>query len=87
IKIVERTRDDKEFIEYGASPRASIGLILAAKARALLNGNNFVSEEDVNEMAYPVLRHRIMLNFESQRKGVTHDHVIDKILKHAKHLS
>jgi len=87
IKIVERTREDKEFIEYGASPRASIGLILAAKARALLNGRNFVSEEDVHELAYPVLRHRIMLNFESQRKGITHDHVIDKILKHAKHLS
>ncbi|MCL7415108.1 MAG: MoxR family ATPase [ANME-2 cluster archaeon] len=87
IKIVKRTREDKEFIEYGASPRASIGLILAAKARALIHGRNFVSEEDIQEMAYPVLRHRIMLNFESQRKGVTHDRVIEGILKHAKHLS
>lgn len=87
IRIIERTRSDKEHIEYGASPRASIGLILAAKARALVMGRNFVSEEDVHTMAYPVLRHRIILNFESQRKGVTHDQVIDNIIKHAVHLS
>lgn len=87
LKIVERTRTDKEYIEFGASPRASIGLILAAKARAFINGRNYVSEEDVHTMVYPVLRHRIILNFESQRKGVTHDQVIEKIVKHAKHLS
>ncbi|NIA03092.1 MAG: AAA domain-containing protein, partial [Nitrospirae bacterium] len=87
IKIVERTRTDKEYIEFGASPRASIGLILAAKARALIKGRNFVSEEDVHSMVFPILRHRIILNFESQRKGVTHDLVIDGIIKHAKHLS
>lgn len=87
IKIVERTRTDTEYIEFGASPRASIGLILAAKARALIMGRNYVSEEDVHSMVFPVLRHRIILNFESQRKGVTHDLVIDGIIKHAKHLS
>ncbi len=84
INIVHQTRKDTEFIEFGASPRASIGLILAAKARALINGRNFVSEEDVVKMAYPVLKHRIILNFESQRKGVTLEHVIDGIIKHAK---
>jgi len=84
INIVIRTRKDTEFIEFGASPRASIGLILAAKARALINSRNFVSEEDVVKMAYPVLKHRIILNFESQRKGVTLEHVIDGIVKHAK---
>ena len=84
INIVIQTRKDAEFIEFGASPRASIGLILAAKARALINGRNFVSEEDVVKMAYPVLKHRIILNFESQRKGVTLEHVIDGIIKHAK---
>ncbi len=84
INIVIQTRKDAEFIEFGASPRASIGLILAAKARALINGRNFVSEEDVVNMAYPVLKHRIILNFESQRKGVTLEHVIDGIIKHAK---
>ena len=84
INIVIQTRKDAEFIEFGASPRASIGLILAAKARALISGRNFVSEEDVVKMAYPVLKHRIILNFESQRKGVTLEHVIDGIIKHAK---
>jgi len=84
INIVIQTRKDTEFIEFGASPRASIGLILAAKARALINDRNFVSEEDVVNMAYPVLKHRIILNFESQRKGITLEHVIDGIIKHAK---
>jgi MoxR-like ATPase len=84
INIIVQTRKDAEFVEFGASPRASIGLILAAKARALINGRNFVSEEDVVKMAYPVLKHRIILNFESQRKGVTLEHVIDGIIKHAK---
>jgi len=60
IKIVSQTRTDKEFIEFGASPRASIALILSSKARALINGRNYVSDEDVQSMAYPVLRHRII---------------------------
>ena len=84
INIVIQTRNDTEFIEFGASPRASIGLILAAKARALINSRNFVSEEDVVKMANPVLKHRIILNFESRRKGVTLEDVIDGIIKHAK---
>jgi MoxR-like ATPase len=87
INIVGQTRVDKEYIEYGASPRASIGLILASKAKALICGRNFVSEEDIQVMVYPVLRHRIILNFESQRKGITHDQVINSILNHSKHLS
>ena len=86
IRIVAKTRTDREFIEYGASPRASIALILSSKARALIFGRNYVSDEDVQSMAYPVLRHRIILNFESQRKGITHDKVIDNILQHTKHI-
>ncbi len=82
IRIVAATRDDPEGeIEYGASPRASIGIILAAKARALMLGRNYVSREDINAMAFPVLRHRIILTFESERKGVTKDDVIERILK------
>jgi MoxR-like ATPase len=81
IKIVEATRAKSEHIEYGASPRASIGIILAAKARALMKGRNYVSTEDINTMAYPVMRHRIILTFESERKGNTTDHVISDILK------
>lgn len=86
LKIVNRTRPHengvaKKYLDYGASPRAAIGLVLAAKAKALINGRNFVSEEDVTTMAPAVLRHRLILNFESERKGVTPDHVIAEIIK------
>ncbi len=84
IKIVGATRAKNENIEYGASPRASIGIILAAKARALMRGRNYVSKEDIDAMAYPVLRHRVILTFESERKGMTTDQVIADILKNVK---
>jgi MoxR-like ATPase len=80
IKVVLSTRK-WEGVEYGASPRASIGLILSSKARAFLLGRNYVSKEDIHVMSYPVLRHRIILNFESERKGLTSDQVISEILK------
>ncbi|MCX9085782.1 MAG: MoxR family ATPase [Candidatus Methanoperedens sp.] len=84
IKIVEATRAKSDNIEYGASPRASIGIILAAKARALMKGRNYVSKEDIDAMAYPVLRHRVILTFESERKGMTTDQMITDILKTVK---
>ncbi len=84
IKIVFATRAKSEHIEYGASPRASIGIILAAKARALMRGRNYVSAEDIDAMAYPVLRHRVILTFESERKGMTTDQVTSDILKTVK---
>ncbi len=84
IKIVFATRAKSEHIEYGASPRASIGIILAAKARALMRGRNYVSAEDIDAMAYPVLRHRVILTFESERKGMTTDQVVSNILKNVK---
>jgi MoxR-like ATPase len=84
IRIVEATRAKSEHIEYGASPRASIGIILASKARALMKGRNYVSKEDIDAMAYPVLRHRIILTFESERKGMTTDQVISDLLKNVK---
>jgi MoxR-like ATPase len=80
IKIVLSTRK-WEGVQYGASPRASIGLILSSKARAFLLGRNYVSKEDLHVMAYPVLRHRIILSFESERKGLVTDQVITDILK------
>ncbi|MCX6677595.1 MAG: MoxR family ATPase [Methanothrix sp.] len=70
-----------EGVQYGASPRATIGLILSAKARAFLQGRNYVSKEDLHTMAYPVLRHRIILGFEAERKGLTRDQVVTDILK------
>lgn len=84
LSIVSMTRKDKEHIEYGASPRASIGLILAAKARALIEGRNFVSKEDIDYMAYPVLRHRLILTFEAERKGMTPDQAVEDIIKKVK---
>ena len=79
LKIVAATRTDSN-LEYGASPRASIGLILASKAHALISGKNHVGKEDIKEMAYPVLRHRIILNFEAERGNMTTDDVIKNIL-------
>ncbi|MBD3312943.1 AAA domain-containing protein [Candidatus Woesearchaeota archaeon] len=80
VKLVHETRNNKDLIEYGASPRASIGLVLAAKARALIHGRHHVSSEDIITMAYPVMRHRIILNFEAERKGMTTDDAIKEIL-------
>ncbi|MBT4824508.1 MoxR family ATPase [Candidatus Woesearchaeota archaeon] len=81
VKIVAATRTNKKHIEYGASPRASLGLVLASKAHALMNGRTHVSVKDIEKMAFPVLRHRIILNFEAERKGMTTDDVIKDILK------
>ena len=83
LKIITATRTNKDVIHYGASPRASIGILLASKARALIKGRNHVSNEDINDMAYPILRHRLVLNFEAERKGMTTDdaikHILDKV--------
>jgi MoxR-like ATPase len=86
LRIVAATRPSgkntaSQFLDYGASPRASIGLVLAGKARALLNGRNYVGKEDIKAMAHPVLRHRVILNFESERKGMSPDDVVSQILK------
>jgi len=81
LEIVAKTRTAKDLIEYGASPRASIGIILAAKAKALINGRKYVSAKDIEDMAYPVLRHRLILNFKAERDGKTPDDVIRELLK------
>jgi len=81
VEIVLKTRNRTDIIEYGASPRASIALISTAKARALIEGRKFVSKEDIDYMASPVLRHRIILNFEAERKGMSTDDAVKEILK------
>lgn len=81
IELIAKTRQKKDLIEYGASPRASIGLILAAKARALIEGRKFVSKDDIYKMAFPVLRHRIILSFEAERQGLNVDDVIKQLIK------
>jgi MoxR-like ATPase len=84
VNIVGETRN-KEFelanyISYGASPRASISLHIAAKAEALINGRDYVTPEDVRVVAYPVLRHRIILNYEAEAEKVSTDSVIKHVL-------
>ncbi|RME52571.1 MoxR family ATPase [Candidatus Woesearchaeota archaeon] len=81
VDVVRRTRELPDLIEYGASPRASLALVLAAKAKALLDGRKYVSVKDVEDMAYPVLRHRIILNFKAERDGKSPDDVIKEVLK------
>ena len=70
----------KKYVKYGASPRAAQALITAAKVRALMNGNYNVSYEDIKELAYPVLRHRIKINYNAVNNKLTEDDVITKLL-------
>jgi MoxR-like ATPase len=81
VKLVALTRASKH-LAFGASPRASISLIKAGKARALIYGRKHVASEDVIALAKPVLRHRIIPNFEAERKGLTNDAIVDDICKH-----
>lgn len=81
VQLVTSTRQKKDLIEYGASPRASIALVLSAKARALLNGRKYVSRDDIMAMAPPVLRHRIIPTFEAERQGLDEDAIISKLAK------
>jgi MoxR-like ATPase len=85
VAIVFETRYPKEdsikqLIEVGASPRASLYLILAGRIRAFMDGRNFVTPEDIKEVAYPVLRHRIIPSFEAEAEKITTDRIISELL-------
>ncbi|MFB6159266.1 MAG: AAA family ATPase [Candidatus Nanohalobium sp.] len=80
VRIVSATRSNDE-LDYGASPRASINLVLAAKGRALIEGRNHVSESDIDAMAKPVLRHRIGISFKAEKEGLTEDKVVEQIVE------
>jgi MoxR-like ATPase len=71
--------DIKHFIQFGASPRATIYLTLAAKAWALLQGRAYVTPEDVKSIGPDVLRHRIILTYEAEAQAITTDAIIKKI--------
>ena len=73
--------DLKPVIAFGASPRASINLAQAARAHAYLRGRNYVVPEDVQAMAYDVLRHRVLLTFEAEAEDMDSDRVIARILE------
>jgi MoxR-like ATPase len=89
IELVFATRRPKEYglndeanyIQYGASPRASINLNLAAKAVAFFNQRDYVLPEDIKEVANDVLNHRIILNYEAEADGITTRQIIDNILR------
>jgi MoxR-like ATPase len=70
-----------EWVAWGAGPRAGQSLILAAKARAALAGRPSVSIEDIRSVALPVLRHRILINYNAQAAGETSDSIVKKLLK------
>jgi len=72
----------KEWVRWGAGPRAGQAMILTAKARALLKGRFAVTQEDIQHIAYPVLRHRILMNFKAESDGITADEVTKNILEH-----
>jgi MoxR-like ATPase len=72
----------EQLIEFGASPRASINLIMAARAHAFLKGRGFVTPEDIKQIAPDVLRHRIITTYEAEAENITSDHIIRRILDH-----
>ncbi len=71
----------KDWMSWGAGPRAVQNLILGGKARALLYGRSYVQVEDIQALALPVLRHRILTNFTAASEGITTDQVVDRLLK------
>ncbi|MDB4918036.1 MoxR family ATPase [Mucilaginibacter sp.] len=86
--LIRATRPDtsnlnyvKEWVRWGAGPRAGQALILTAKARALLKGRYAVLMEDIHAMASPVLRHRILMNFKAEAEGITSDKATAELIK------
>jgi len=71
----------KEWIQWGAGPRASQYLVIGAKAHAVLQGRTYVTIQDIQAIAHPVLRHRIVTNFSAEAEGVTADKIVDKLLE------
>ena len=87
-RIIRATRPDtsdhayvKEWVRWGAGPRAGQALILTAKARALFQQRYAVVPEDIHAMAYPVLRHRILMNFKAEAESISSDDVTGELLK------
>ncbi|MFD2581230.1 AAA family ATPase [Pedobacter vanadiisoli] len=87
-ELIRATRPDtttvnfvKEWVRWGAGPRAGQALILTAKARALFKGRYAVILEDLQAMAYPVLRHRVLMNFKAEAENVSSDKVTDELIK------
>lgn len=90
VEVVSATREPQkhglqaiaDFIEYGASPRASIYLNLAAKAHAFLRHRGFVTPEDIKSIGPDVLRHRIILTYEAEAEEISSEEIIRKLFEH-----
>ncbi len=85
-RLTRREEEDcpdfvKQYVSWGAGPRASQYLIMAGKARALLKGRYHVSTEDIRQVALPVLRHRIVTNFNAEAEGIKSDSIVRKLIE------
>jgi len=87
LQIILATRNPEAYgedlagwLQYGASPRASIGLDRCARAKAWLSGKDFVSPEDIQDVAFDILRHRIILSYEAEAEGITTDYFIQQLI-------
>jgi len=84
LKIVRKTREkdfeNAKYISYGCSPRASIGLFIASKANALMEGRDYVLPEDVRKVAFSVMRHRLLLSYKASIQKISSDLIIKEIL-------
>ena len=88
VKIVRATHpndpnaseDVKRYVRYGSSPRGAQAILSASRARALLEGRFHVACEDVDRMALPALRHRVMLSFEGEAEGMSTDTIVKSVI-------
>jgi MoxR-like ATPase len=89
VRMTRLTRREKgevpdfirDYVSWGAGPRASQYLVLAAKARAVLYGRYYVSTDDIRAVAGPVLRHRIVTNFNAEAEGLKPDDIVTRLIK------
>jgi len=88
VDTVLATRDPKHYgidlngyVRYGASPRATIALTMAAKAWAFLNGRGYLTPQDVKTFALDVLRHRVAVSYEAEAENITSENIIAKVLE------
>jgi MoxR-like ATPase len=88
VRLARATRPDdpsappavRDWVKWGAGPRAGQALLLGAKATALLDGRTVPSPDDVRQIAMPVLRHRVLLNFQAEADGLDADQVVSRVL-------
>jgi MoxR-like ATPase len=87
VDLVRNTRPEdstlpfiQKWVTWGAGPRASQYLVIGAKARAILHGRTFASREDINAVALPILRHRILTSFQAEADGITTDQIIGDLI-------